>query len=150
MWPLSEDTIPQATKGNAVHLDATTPTQMWTTKEMEGCGVKELRNTDVEEHEWYEETSTSKAGWRAWFRVMLENCKKAMTPQAQAFAVVREVILCELCSRSFRRDSDKHRHKCVDGRQTVCKQHGAAQCSQCQRRFRSRARLAVYRCMPEV
>ena len=53
--------------------------------------------------------------------------------------------------QSFRRESDKLRHKCLDERQKpVCEQRGAKQCSHCQRWFRSRGGLAVHRCMPEV
>ena len=39
------------------------------------------------------------------------------TAQAQAPVVVRDVF-CQACSRSFRRLSDKKRHKCVIERQT--------------------------------
>ena len=39
-WPLSEDARPQAAKGDAVQLAATTPIQMWTTEKMERCGEK--------------------------------------------------------------------------------------------------------------
>ena len=39
-WPLSKDARPQAAKGDAVQLAATTPTQMWPEKKMEGCGEK--------------------------------------------------------------------------------------------------------------
>ena len=39
-WPLSEDAQPQAAKGDAVQLAATTPTQMWPTEKMERCGEK--------------------------------------------------------------------------------------------------------------
>ena len=35
-WSLSEDARPQAAKGDAVQLAATTPTQMWPTEKMEG------------------------------------------------------------------------------------------------------------------
>ena len=57
--------------------------------------------------------------------------REARTSQVQAFTVVREV-LCELCSKSFNRESDKQRHKCVDERQRpVCEQRGVTQCSQC-------------------
>ena len=109
---------------------------------------KDLRNVEVGEHEWYAEASRSRAGWRVLCQVGLVNGREARTSQAST--VVRDVV-CELCSRSFRRESDKQRHKCLDERQKpVCEQRGATQCSQCQRWFRSRGGLAVHRCMPEV
>ena len=39
-WPLSEDARTQAAKGAADQLAATTPTQMWSTEKIEGCGEK--------------------------------------------------------------------------------------------------------------
>ena len=111
---------------------------------------KDLRDVEVGEHEWYEEATSSRASWRALYRMGLENCREMRTAQAQAPVVVRDVF-CQACSRSFRRLSDKKRHKCVTERQKpVCEQRGAAQCSQCLRWFRSRGGLAVHRCIPEV
>ena len=46
---------------------------------------KNLRNVEMGEHEWYVESSRSRADGEP----------------------------CELCARSFRRESDKQRHKCV-------------------------------------
>ena len=67
------------------------------------------------------------------YRMGLENCREMRTAQAQAPVVVRDVF-CQACSRSFRRLSDKKRHKCVTERQKpVCEQRGAALCSQCLR-----------------
>ena len=109
---------------------------------------KDLRNVEVGEHEWYAEASRSRAGWRVLCQVGLVNGREARTSQAST--VMRDVV-CELCSRSFRRESDKQRHKCLDERQKpVCEQQGATQCSQGRRWFRSRGGLAVHRCMPEV
>ena len=90
------------------------------------------------EHEWYAEASRSRAGWRALCWVGLENCREARTSQEKASTVVREVV-CELCFKRFWMESDKQRHKCMEERQRlVWKQCDAAQCSQCQRWFRSR------------
>ena len=48
--------------------------------------------------------------------------------------VQAHAVVCELCSRSFRKESDKKRHKCVDERLSpVCEQRDAVQCPQCQR-----------------
>ena len=50
---------------------------------------------------------------------------------------VREVV-CEVCSRTFRRESDCKRHKCVaERRKPVSEQRGSVQCQMCRRWFRS-------------
>ena len=106
---------------------------------------KVLKSVEVGEDEWYEEATRSITGWRVLYRVGLESCWEMRRAQAQASVVVRDVV-CMVCSRSFRRESDKKRHKCVAERQrAVCEQSGAAQCFQCQRWFRSRGGLAVHR-----
>ena len=111
---------------------------------------KDLRDVEVGEHEWYEEATSSRASWRALYWVGLESCREMRTLQAHAPVVVRD-MLCQVCSRSFRRENDKKRHKCVTERQKpVYEQRGAAQCSQCLRWFRSRGGLEVHRCIPEV
>ena len=61
-----------------------------------------------------------------------------------ASVAVRDVM-CEVCSSTFRRQSDKARHKCVEERKKpVREQQGAIQCSHCFRWFRSRGGLTVY------
>ena len=75
---------------------------------------------------------------RALYKVGLERCREMRTAQARASVVARDVV-CQVCSRSFRRESDK-RHKCVAERQRpVYEQSGA------RRWFRSRGGLAVHR-----
>ena len=97
--------------------------------------MRNLKSVEVGEDEWYEEATRSRTGWRALYRVGLERYREMRGAQAQASVVVRDVV-CQVCSRSFRRESDKKRHKCVAERQKpVCEQRGAAQCSQCQRWF---------------
>ena len=57
--------------------------------------------------------------------------------------------VCEVCSRTFRRESDKKRHKCLAERQKpVSEQRGSVQCLQCKKWFRSRGGLAVHTCRP--
>ena len=111
---------------------------------------RDLKAVEVGEYEWFEKATRSRARWRALCQVGLENCREARTAQTRACTAVREVV-CELCSRSFRKESDKKRHKCVDERlRPVCEQQGAVQCPQCQRCFRSKGGLAVHRCVPEA
>ena len=58
-------------------------------------------------------------------------------------------VVCEVCSRSFRREGDKKRHKCVTEREKpVSEQRGAAQCMQCMKWFKSRGGLALHKCVP--
>ena len=46
-------------------------------------------------------------------------------------------VMCEVCSRTFRRQSDKARHKCMEERRKpIREQQGAIQCSNCLKWFR--------------
>ena len=63
----------------------------------------------------------------------------------------RGISVCEVCSRRFRRGSDKKRHKCMSEREKpVCEQHGATQCTVCSRWFGSRGGLPVHTCRPRT
>ena len=56
-------------------------------------------------------------------------------------------VMCTVCHRSFRRESDKKRHKCLDERsKPISKQKGAVQCSSCLRWFASKGGFSVHRC----
>ena len=107
---------------------------------------KDLKDIEVEESEWYEEARKSRAGWRALYRAGLESCRE--TQGTQASVVVRDVV-CEVCSRSFSREGDKKRHKCLNERQKpVSEQRGAVQCLRCVRWFKSRGGLTLHKCIP--
>ena len=107
---------------------------------------KDLRDIEVKEDEWYEEATRSRAGWRDTCRLGMERHTEAQV--AQSSAAAREVE-CEVCSRKFRRESDKKRHKCLSERnKPVSEQRGAAQCQTCRKWFRSRGGLAVHTCRP--
>ena len=68
--------------------------------------------------------------------------------RVQAPAAAREVV-CEVCSRTFSREGDKKRHKCLNERsKPVCAQTGAVQCQIRGRWFKSRGGLAVHNCRP--
>ena len=58
--------------------------------------------------------------------------------------VVRDVV-CRVCSKSFRRESDRKRHKYIDERRMfIWDQKGAVQCLKCQKWFKSKGRMAVH------
>ena len=54
-------------------------------------------------------------------------------------------MLCDVCGRRFRGESDKAHHKCtIERRRPVCKQ-GAVQSEACRWWFHSRGELVVHR-----
>ena len=102
----------------------------------------------VSECEWYEEACRSRAGWRALCRCGFESHAEMQAVAAHTEPQRRDVE-CEICNRSFRRECDKKRHKCISERQKpVSEQSGATQCAVCSRWFRSRGGLAVHNCRP--
>ncbi len=62
--------------------------------------TKDLKATDLGEDEWYEEACRSRPGWRATCRLGLESSSAEVQATAQALA---KEVLCDVCSRSFRR-----------------------------------------------
>ena len=87
-----------------------------------------------------------KQRWRMTYRHGLERCERERVVQASE--AVRDVV-CEVCSRKFRREGDKKRHKCVaERRKPVWEQRGAVQCGEYLTWFRSRGELAVHRYRP--
>ena len=90
---------------------------------------KDLKDIGVKEDGWYEEATRSRAGWKAMYHAGLEGCRE--TQAAMATVASRDVV-CEVCSRSFRRECDRKRHKCIAEKQKpVSEQRGAAQCLRC-------------------
>ena len=107
---------------------------------------RDLRDIEVGEDEWFEEATLSRAGWREICREGVE--RHSEVSRVQAPAAAREVV-CEVCSRTFSREGDKKRHKCLNERsKPVCAQTGAVQCQICGRWFKSRGGLAVHNCRP--
>ena len=100
----------------------------------------------MKEDEWYDIATRSRNGWRDTCRLGMERHTEVHV--AQSSAAAREVK-CEACSRKFRRESDKRRHKCLSERnKPVSEQRGTAQCQTCRKWFRSRGGLAVHTCRP--
>ena len=58
----------------------------------------------MDEGEWYDEATTSRAAWRASCGLGLESYREQMATEP-SIPVVRQVT-CEVCSRTFRRESD--------------------------------------------
>ena len=107
---------------------------------------KDLKDIKMNEKKWYEEATRSRAGWRAAFKQ--EMGRQVEAQNAQSLAAARE-IKCEVCSRKFRRENNRKRHKYLKERSLpVSKQKGAAQCQLCNRWFRSRGGLAVHTYRP--
>ena len=110
---------------------------------------RDLKDIEMDKRKWYEEATTSRAGWKAAYRLGLENNDNRTATECLLMAACE--VVCEVCSRKFRRQCDKKRHKCTSEREEpVCKQHGATQCTVCSRCFRSRGGLAVHACRPRT
>ena len=108
---------------------------------------KDLKDISIAESKWYEEARRSRLdGGQCTRMVWLANHSESRA--VGATMAVCEVV-CEVCFRTFRRESDRKRHKCVTERQKlISEQCGAAQCQVCQSWFRSTGGLAVHRCRP--
>ena len=106
--------------------------------------MRHLRDIEVSEDEWFEKATLSRAGWREICREGVERHSEVSGVEVPAAA--REVA-CEVCSRTFSREGDKKRHKCLNERsKPVCEQVGSIQCQTCGRWFKSRGVLAVHNC----
>ena len=82
---------------------------------------QDLRAVGVSEEDWYEEAS-HRAGWRAIYRQGLRD----QYSQQEVPTQPQNQVHCQECGRSFRREGDRARHKCIAERQRpVCEQSGA-------------------------
>ena len=109
---------------------------------------KDLRTIKVSEEKWYDEASMSRSRWQNTYKEGLKSLTASDNAEAQEHAVNQ--IKCDECNRTFRRESDRKRHKCISERQKpVSEQRGAVQCTTCTRWFRSRGGLSVHRCRPD-
>lgn len=109
---------------------------------------KDLKEIELPEERWFEATTTSRQGWRTIYKEGLEKLSSRSHP-SRANQQTNEIV-CAVCSRSFRRESDRKRHKCTTERsKPVCEQRGAVQCQACSKWFRSRGGLSVHTCRPD-
>ena len=103
---------------------------------------RDLKDVKIGEDEWCEKAA-SREGWRAMCRLGLEELQSRRGAEV---STTREV-LCEVCGRKFRQESDKKRHKCAaERKKPVSQQRGAVQCGTCHRWFKRRGGMAVHVC----
>ena len=108
---------------------------------------KDLQRMKVSEDEWYEAATSSRAAWRGTYKQ--GSPVNAPSVENQDFTQENSVQ-CTVCIRTFRREGDKKRHKCLSERsKPIAQQQGATRCPTCSRWFRSRGGLAVHNCRPE-
>ena len=110
---------------------------------------KDLKSLGVSEAKWYEEANHSRDAWRAIYHEGLQaSLNHYQQRQGEEVSTQsQDRVWCQLCQRSFRRESDRKRHKCLEERsKPVWEQRGAVQCMTCQQWFRSKGGLTVHRC----
>ena len=73
---------------------------------------KDLKTINATEDKWYEDATLSRAGWRATDKAAIE---EETIRQYQSHRTTTQNCMtqveCEICRYSFRRESDKARHK---------------------------------------
>ena len=87
----------------------------------------------MNENKWYEEATRSRAKWRAL-------CRSSVTAHPDGFKKLKVIeqlmMLCEVCCRKFRRESDKKRQEFLDESQKPVNKHrGTVQCHACLKWF---------------
>ena len=107
---------------------------------------KDLKAVQVGD-DWYS-VAQNRGKWRsAWSQNLAEH----QTRKQRERLTGEKNVLCDVCGRRFRRESDKARHKYeAERRRPICKQEGAVQCGECRWWFHSRGGLPVHRCKREV
>ena len=104
---------------------------------------KDLKEMHIPEDTWYAKATTSGAEWRDTYR----KARADNTHREQHRKQADNQVQCPECSRTFRRESDKKRHKCLAERQKpVSEQRGALQCPACKKLFRSHGGFTVHTC----
>ena len=106
----------------------------------------DLKALKIPEVAWYEKATTSRAGWRTTYR---QACAETVTTEQQHKEQAPHQVQCPECQRTFRRESDMKRHKCLEERRKpVSEQLGAVRCPTCERWFHSSGGFAVHTCRP--
>ncbi len=103
-----------------------------TRKRWKDCAMLDIRSRAIDS--WYDIANQSRPEWR---RV----CASAVELPLPG------PVVCPVCSRSFSRQSDCVRHKCLAERaKPIAEQPGACQCDRCGRWLKSHGGLAVHKC----
>ena len=106
---------------------------------------RDFKDIELSEEEWYDEAVRLRVGWSTLCRDGLERWRERMGTCARVG--VRDVM-CEVCSRTFRRQSDKVRHKCMEERRKPISNNRVQSNVQIVSKwFRSKGGLTVHRCL---
>ena len=98
---------------------------------------QDLKFIDVAEADWYEESRKSRTDWRALYHSGIDHEAHQEVTQTACGPSMVKTVTCTVCGRSFRRESDRKRQKCLDERRKpVSEQRGAVQCQNCHRWLR--------------
>ena len=104
---------------------------------------RDVLKADLKMIEVFDTWYTSALHRRNWNRLYTEGIQSSRQLTREALPTVQ----CMVCGRTFRREQDKARHKCIEERlKPVHQQQGALQCSTCGKWLRSRGGLAVHNC----
>ena len=126
----------------------------WLSQPRPKCGSKkrwrdaiqdDLKTIDVGEKGWYEAATTSRNAWRAICNLGYEDY---ICTQASQRATSRDYsVTCDACQRTFCREGDKKRYKCIQERmKPASQQRGAVHCTTCDRWFLSQGGFTVHVC----
>ena len=62
---------------------------------------RDLNDIEMNKRKWYEEATTSRAGWKAAYRLGLKNSDNRIATEHLLLAACK--VLCKVCSRKFRK-----------------------------------------------
>ena len=103
---------------------------------------KDLQALGIPEERWYQATQ-SREEWCT----LYQGLQNDQSQQGHAKPSQQSRVRCLTCNRSFQRESDMKRHKCLAERaKPIQEQKGAVQCTVCLRWFRSKGGLKVHKC----
>ena len=137
-WPPSPNARLSNTKNQPVQLAPEPRSRGGPRKRWRDVICADLKDRNISEEVWYNEAATSRAVWRATYRQACADTNYREQHQEHAAHQVQ----CLKCQRTFRRECDMKRHKCLsERRKPVSEQRGAVQCPTGKRWFCSRGGL---------
>ena len=123
---------------------AATSSTGWSRRRWKDVIRQDLKDIGIDEDQWFNEAVKSRASWRGLCRRQLDEVHDGWIAELPHH---ENVVSCEICSRCFRRESDKKRHKClVERSKPVHLQKGAIMCMICNKWFKSKGGLTVHTC----